>query len=137
MNSKFILFLIFVSSLLISCSACKTEKEMGDKMTSANAKNKIIKKLSLPPGSAKIVASKSSTVFDNGKGNILVTVDKVLGYGSASPVLNRTQKITIKVSEAQKNKMLDGGESIKLLIKNLPAGRGAESSSIWKLISVE
>jgi NAD(P)H-hydrate repair Nnr-like enzyme with NAD(P)H-hydrate epimerase domain len=110
---------------------------MADKLEKVNdTKLKALKNSKLSPGSVKVRVLTSSIVIDqNGLMNIIV--DGVLGYGPATPVISKSDSLTLKVNDSQKEKILKNDENVILVIKNLPSGRGEETNNIWKLISIE
>ena len=140
MKPKILVFITLAVLLLISCSSCKSEKEKVEEEStelSAEQKRKFLPPKKLPPGSAKIKTSASSLALNDENNTIQITVDKVLGYGSSSPVINKTEKISVKLSDSQKTKISSLDGEIVLVVKNIPGAAVNERTDSWKLISIE
>lgn len=139
MHFKSILLLLIFSLLFISCSSCKTEKEdkMEDKLEKVtDSKISPSEHSKLPPGSVKVRTLASSIqIGKDGLANIII--DGVLGYGSSSPVVSKSETISIKINDKQKEKIIDNSDSLVFIIKKRPSGRGEEDSNIWQLILIE
>ena len=139
MHFKLILLLFFFSLLLISCSSCKTEKDdkMGDKLEKVtDIKIRPSEHSKLPPGTVKVrTLTNSIKIGENGLANIII--DGVLGYGSSTPVISKSETVSVKINDKQKEKIIDNNDSLIFIIKKRPPGRGEEDSNIWQLILIE
>ena len=139
MHFKSILLLLFFSLLFISCSSCKTEKDdkMGDKLEKVtDTKIRSSEHSKLSPGTVKIrTLANSIQIVENGLANIVI--GDVLGYGSSSPVVSKSETVRIKFNDKQKEKIIDNSDSLIFIIKKRPSGRGEEDSNIWQLILIE
>lgn len=139
MYPKYFIILLFALLFLISCSSCKSgegdlNKNNLEKVS--EQKMKLVGNPQLSPGTVKI-KSLISSIKDDNTNIINVIVEDVLGYGSSAPVVGSKESISIKLTTEQKENILAGGNSVNLVIKQLPAGRGMEESNIWQLISIE
>ncbi|MCW8851005.1 MAG: hypothetical protein OQJ81_13595 [Melioribacteraceae bacterium] len=110
---------------------------MAENLEKANdSKFTALKESKLPPGSVKVRALISSITIDN-NGLMNIVIDGVLGYGTASPVISKSENLTLKVNDDQKEKILKKNENVVLILKNKPSGRGEETTNNWQLISIE
>ncbi len=126
MYLKSILGILFLSLIIISCSSCKNGKEntMGENLEKTNdSKFNALKESKLPPGTVKVRTLVNSITIDN-NGLMNIVVDGVMAYGTASPVISKSESLTIKVNDDQKEKILQNTENVVLILKNQPSGRG-------------
>ena len=110
---------------------------MGDKLEKVkDSKISPSEQSKLPPGSVKVrTLANSIQIGENGIANIII--DGVLGYGSSTPVISKSETVSVKINDKQKEKILDNSDSLIFVIKKQLSGRGEENSNIWKLISIE
>lgn len=136
MKRKIIFLLIFFPILFISCSTCKTNEGESESEVTKNISDPkfLLKdKQKLAPGTAKILTTIDTLNIDNKNNTIVVFVEKVLGYGSATPTLNKTQKILIKMSDSQKESISSLNTNTKLVISSLQKSTDADDIEKWQL----
>ena len=139
MGLKSFIVLLCTTLLIISCSSCKSGENQQSKdnlKKTGEEKMPFVGNPSLSPGTVKIKSLISSIKSDDSN-IITLRIEDVLGYGQSAPVINKSEIVSIKLTNAQKEKILSSSDNLDLIIKVLPSGRGMEGSNIWQLITIE